>query len=32
MIRSYQGRLSQFPVSCYLDSSAQVIGGQEAGQ
>jgi carbonic anhydrase/acetyltransferase-like protein (isoleucine patch superfamily) len=26
MIRSYQGRLPQFPASCYVDLSAQLIG------
>jgi len=26
MIRSYQGHLPQFPVTCYVDPSAQLIG------
>jgi carbonic anhydrase/acetyltransferase-like protein (isoleucine patch superfamily) len=32
MIRSYQGRLPQFPASCYVDLSAQVIGDVTLGE
>jgi carbonic anhydrase/acetyltransferase-like protein (isoleucine patch superfamily) len=32
MIRSYQGRLPQFPVSCYVDLSAQLIGDVTLGE
>jgi carbonic anhydrase/acetyltransferase-like protein (isoleucine patch superfamily) len=32
MIRSYQGRLPQFPASCYVDPSAQLIGDVTLGE
>jgi carbonic anhydrase/acetyltransferase-like protein (isoleucine patch superfamily) len=32
MIRSYQGRLPQFPASCYIDLSAQLIGDVTLGE
>ncbi len=32
MIRSYQGRLPQIPVSCYVDLSAQLIGDVVLGE
>lgn len=32
MIRSYQGRLPQFPASCYVDLSAQLIGDVTLGE
>jgi carbonic anhydrase/acetyltransferase-like protein (isoleucine patch superfamily) len=32
MIRGYQGRLPQLPQSCYIDSSAQVIGDVTLGE
>ena len=32
MIRSYQGRLPLIPASCYVDSSAQIIGDVILGE
>jgi carbonic anhydrase/acetyltransferase-like protein (isoleucine patch superfamily) len=32
MIRSYQGRRPQFPTSCYIDASAQLIGDVTIGE
>jgi carbonic anhydrase/acetyltransferase-like protein (isoleucine patch superfamily) len=32
MIRSYQGHLPQFPASCYVDLSAQLIGDVTLGE
>ena len=32
MIRSYQGQLPQFPASCYVDLSAQLIGDVTLGE
>jgi carbonic anhydrase/acetyltransferase-like protein (isoleucine patch superfamily) len=32
MIRSYRGQLPQIPASCYVDSSAQVIGDVTLGE
>lgn len=32
MIRSYQGRLPVIPASCYVDSSAQVLGDVTLGE
>jgi carbonic anhydrase/acetyltransferase-like protein (isoleucine patch superfamily) len=32
MIRSYQGRLPQFPASCYVDLSAQLVGDVTLGE
>jgi carbonic anhydrase/acetyltransferase-like protein (isoleucine patch superfamily) len=32
MIRGYQGRLPQFPASCYVDLSAQLIGDVTLGE
>jgi carbonic anhydrase/acetyltransferase-like protein (isoleucine patch superfamily) len=32
MIRSYQGRSPQFPASCYIDVSAQLIGDVTLGE
>jgi carbonic anhydrase/acetyltransferase-like protein (isoleucine patch superfamily) len=32
MIRSYQGRRPQFPASCYIDVSAQLIGDVTLGE
>ena len=32
MIRSYQGRRPQFPSSCYIDLSAQLIGDVTLGE
>lgn len=32
MIRSYQGKAPVIPLSCYVDSSAQVIGDVELGE
>jgi carbonic anhydrase/acetyltransferase-like protein (isoleucine patch superfamily) len=32
MIRSYQGRSPQFPPSCYIDVSAQLIGDVTIGE
>jgi carbonic anhydrase/acetyltransferase-like protein (isoleucine patch superfamily) len=32
MIRSYQGHMPKFPVSCYIDASAQVLGDVELGE
>lgn len=32
MIRSYQGRSPQIPTSCYIDSSAQVLGDVVLGE
>jgi carbonic anhydrase/acetyltransferase-like protein (isoleucine patch superfamily) len=32
MIRSYQGQMPQFPVNCYIDLSAQVIGDVTLGE
>jgi carbonic anhydrase/acetyltransferase-like protein (isoleucine patch superfamily) len=32
MIRSYQGRLPQIPVSCYVDLSAQLVGDVTLGE
>ncbi len=32
MIRSYQGHLPQFPASCYIDLSAQLIGDVTLGE
>jgi carbonic anhydrase/acetyltransferase-like protein (isoleucine patch superfamily) len=32
MIRSYQGKLPQFPLSCYIDVSAQLIGDVALGE
>ena len=32
MIRSYQGRRPQFPASCYIDLSAQLIGDVTLGE
>jgi carbonic anhydrase/acetyltransferase-like protein (isoleucine patch superfamily) len=32
MIRGYQGRMPQFPASCYIDPSAQVIGDVTLGE
>jgi carbonic anhydrase/acetyltransferase-like protein (isoleucine patch superfamily) len=32
MIRSYQGHLPQFPTSCYIDPSAQLIGDVTLGE
>jgi carbonic anhydrase/acetyltransferase-like protein (isoleucine patch superfamily) len=32
MIRSYRGRLPQFPSSCYIDLSAQLIGDVILGE
>src|ERR1017187_8943324 len=32
MIRSYQGQMPQFPASCYIDLSAQLIGDVNLGE
>jgi len=32
MIRSYQGRLPQVPASCYIDTSAQLLGDVTLGE
>lgn len=32
MIRSYQGRMPQFPANCYVDISAQLIGDVTLGE
>lgn len=32
MIRSFQGKLPQIPSSCYIDSSAQVVGDVVLGE
>jgi len=32
MIRSYQGYLPQFPATCYIDQSAQLIGDVTLGE
>jgi carbonic anhydrase/acetyltransferase-like protein (isoleucine patch superfamily) len=32
MIRSYQGHMPQFPASCYIDLSAQLIGDVTIGE
>jgi len=32
MIRSYQGRLPQIPASCYIDTSAQILGDVILGE